>query len=289
VPTEKRQRQKEGRRVRLEAKRKQERRRQLVKRATIIVVVAGAIIASVIYFFPHSTPKPLTPQQKVDQVAGAQGCPTTPASASTKPVNTLTWKAQPAMVLNKSMDYYAKIDTTQGPIEVKLNVKGAPVNVNSFDFLAQQGFYTCNPIWRVSPGFVAQTGDPSGTGQGGPGYKVNTNEFPPKGTVYKKGTVAMANSCPQSDTPAQCPLTNGSQFFFVTGPQGATLGAKYTIIGQVIGGYPALNMIDAQGDPNVATDQLGNHPAVVNTMLSVNISSFTPGKGGLPTGTGGVS
>jgi len=282
VPTEKRQRQKEGRRIRLEAKRKHERRRQLLKRGAIVVVVAGVIIASVIYFFPHSTPKPLTPQQKVDKIAAAQGCPSTPASASTKPVNTLKWKSQPPLVVNKSMNYYAKIDTTQGTIEVQLNVKGAPVNVNSFDFLAGKAFYTCNPIWRVAPNFVLQTGDPTGTGGGTPGYTVSPNEFPPTGTLYRKGTVAMANSCPQTDTPAKCPTTNGSQFFIVTGSQGAHLPPRYTIIGHVIGGYQTIDKINAQGDPNAGTsaDQLGNHPAVVNTMLSVTITSFTPGKGG---------
>lgn len=281
MPTDKRQRQKEGRRVRLEAQRKQDRRRQLLRRAAIVIVVAGVIIGSVILFTQHS-PKPLTATQKAQQSANeaahSVGCPPQPATP-TKPANTLKWKKQPPMRLDKSALYYAQMSTTQGGIVVKLNVKGAPVNVNNFVFLADHGFYVCNPIWRVIPGFMNQTGDPTGGGSGGPGYSVNKNEFPPavkSGVQYPKGAVAMANSCSTAITdPAKCPTTNASQFFIVAKPlTAAELPPKYTIIGQVVGSYTALEKINAQGDPNVATETggiNGNHPAVLNQLLSVKI------------------
>lgn len=267
MPTDKRARQKEGRRARLEAERKVQKRRQLLRRSVIIAVVAGVIFATVYAFIPHgSSPPPpkKTPQDKVNAVAVRAGCAEKPATP-TNPANTLHFPSPPRMTLNPALRYYATIQTTQGPIKVVLNTKRAPVNVNNFIFLANQGFYHCNTFWRVIPGFMNQGGDPTSSGRGGPGYQVPQDEYPHKVPAgrhqYPDGTVAMANGGPG---------TNGSQFFIMAG-QSVQLPPSYTIIGRVIAGQGAVQRINKQGNPSPQAN--GSPPAVINRILAVTISS----------------
>ena len=288
MPTEKRQRQKEGRRARLEAERKAAKQRQLMRRVIIVVIVAVLIVGSV-YLLTRSsgnstttttttsstttTTIPSNAQKQANAVAVAAGCPAEPAT-SAKPANTLHWAKQPAMTINTSLPYYATVATTAGSFKIKLNTATTPVNTNNFIFLAQHGFYNCNPFHRVIPGFMDQTGDPTGSGSGGPGYAVSPNEFPaPKSPIqYPAGAVAMANSCPQGDTPAQCPTTNGSQFFIVAKNLSNTyLAPQYTYIGQVIAGLSVVEKINSQGNPSQAAN--GVPPLVINRILSIKITN----------------
>lgn len=125
----------------------------------------------------------------------------------------------------------AVITTAKGVIEVELWADKAPLSVSNFVYLAQKGFYNGLTFHRVEPGFVVQGGDPSGNGTGGPGY-----QFPdePVQGEYKEGTVAMANSGPN---------TNGSQFFIdlVDNSQGLT--KSYNLFGQVIKGMDIVKQI----------------------------------------------
>ena len=126
---------------------------------------------------------------------------------------------------------------------IELAAKYAPRTVNSFVFLARQGFYDNVTFHRVIPGFVAQTGDPTGTGAGGPGYEF-PNEYDPasKFDYERAGVVGMANAGPG---------TNGSQFFISYGAIGLD-PAAYTVFGQVTEGQDVLEQITPR-DPGAAT------------------------------------
>src|SRR5713226_8100467 len=115
-----------------------------------------------------------------------------------------TYKQPPALTINTSKLYCAGINTNRGLIVLQLDPTLAPNTVNNFVFLAQHHFYDGLVFHRVVPGFVIQTGDPQGTGRGGPGYKFNDELV--KGT-YNLGCVSMANAGAN---------TNGSQFFICT-------------------------------------------------------------------------
>jgi len=131
----------------------------------------------------------------------------------------------PTMEIDPLKQYIATIQTEKGDIVVELFPDVAPLTVNSFVFLAENGWFDGVTFHRVIPGFVAQSGDPTGTGIGGPGYAFK-NETTPELVFDRKGLLAMANSGPD---------TNGSQFFITYGPA-ENLNGSYTIFGEVIEG-----------------------------------------------------
>jgi cyclophilin family peptidyl-prolyl cis-trans isomerase len=143
----------------------------------------------------------------------------------------MQWSSSPPMTINKNKQYIATIKTNFGDIEVELLPKDAPLAVNNFVFLANQGFYDGVKFHRVVKGFVIQGGDPTGTGAGGPGYKF-ADEKVTRG--YVPGTLAMANSGPN---------TNGSQFFICLSDLSSRLPKNYTIFGQVTGGFDVVQKI----------------------------------------------
>ncbi len=136
------------------------------------------------------------------------------------------------MQIDANKQYAARIETSLGPLTAQLHAKEAPNTVNNFVFLAREGFYDGVPFHRVIRDFMIQTGDPTGTGMGGPGYRFADELNTP--FTYEKGTLAMANAGPN---------TQGSQFFIVHGRQGATLPKNYTIFGKVTEGIETLDKI----------------------------------------------
>lgn len=136
----------------------------------------------------------------------------------------------PPMTINRNSTYTADIRTNKGPMTIELFASEAPVTVNNFVFLAQEGFYDGVVFHRVIKDFMVQTGDPTGTGAGGPGYLFDDE---PVTRGYSRGIVAMANSGPN---------TNGSQFFIV---HGANVGLRpdYTIFGRVVQGIDTLDAL----------------------------------------------
>ena len=126
----------------------------------------------------------------------------------------------------------ATIETTMGTIVIELYPDEAPKTVENFAKLAKQGFYNGIIFHRVIPNFMVQTGDPTGTGTGGPGYKF-ADEFSPKLKHDKPGRVSMANAGPN---------TNGSQFFITVIPT-PWLDGKHSIFGQVVSGQDVVNAI----------------------------------------------
>lgn len=160
------------------------------------------------------------------------------------------WKTPPDMQIDPAGSYQATLDTTHGPITIDLLADRSPNTVNNFVFLAREGFYDGVVFHRVIPGFVIQGGDPTGTGQGGPGYRF-ADELEGAGN-YTRGTVAMANAGPN---------TNGSQFFVCLGDVG--LPHKYTIFGRVTDGMEAVDAIAAL--PTDAQDR-PQEEAVIRTV-----------------------
>ena len=139
------------------------------------------------------------------------------------------FSAPPPMSIDPARHYTATIDTSMGSMKADLFSSDAPTTVNNFVFLARQGFYDGVTFHRVINNFMVQTGDPTGTGTGGPGYKFNDE---PVKRQYLRGTLAMANAGPN---------TNGSQFFIVH--KDYQLPPNYTIFGQLTDGLDVLDKI----------------------------------------------
>lgn len=163
------------------------------------------------------------------------------------------------MTIDENATYTATLKTSEGTITIKLDPKQAPKTVNNFVFLSRQGFYNGGTFHRVIPGFVIQGGDPEGTGAGGPGYQF-ADELPQAGQ-YKIGSVAMANSGPN---------TNGSQFFIVTGANGAALPPLYSLFGQVTEGQSVADAIS--NVPRDASDK-PNTPVTINSVTIAESSA----------------
>ena len=159
-----------------------------------------------------------------------------------------TYKVAPTNVIDTSKYYCAGINTNRGLIVLELDPQYAPNTVNNFVYLADAQFYDGMIFHRVVPGFIIQTGDPTGTGTGGPGYKFN--DEPVKGN-YTQGCVAMANSGPN---------TNGSQFFICTANDTAKLQKSYNLFGRVVVGMDVAQKIQGPGDDaaskNIKPDQI---------------------------------
>lgn len=143
----------------------------------------------------------------------------------------------PEMTIDPAKRYFATLKTEKGEVVLRLYADKAPVAVNNFIFLARNGWYEGITFHRVIPGFVAQTGDPSGTGSGNPGYFLS-NEIAPGLGFDRAGLVGMANSGPD---------TNGSQFFITLGPA-PHLDGNYTLFGEVIAGLEVLAQL-TERDP----------------------------------------
>lgn len=140
-----------------------------------------------------------------------------------------TYTSAPAMQIDVNKNYTAIMKTSKGNMEFKLFPSETPVTVNNFVFLAKADFYNETKFHRIMKNFMIQGGDPKGTGTGGPGYKFADESIT---RDYKKGTLAMANSGPD---------TNGSQFFIMTVDY--PLSKDYVIFGELITGEYVLDMI----------------------------------------------
>jgi peptidyl-prolyl cis-trans isomerase B (cyclophilin B) len=146
------------------------------------------------------------------------------------------WAAPPAMQIDVAKNYSVSIETNRGTIELELYPEHAPQTVNNFVFLAGQGFYDGVKFHRVIEDFMIQTGDPTGTGRGGPGYRF-ADEFAGNPLRHEAGVISMANAGPD---------TNGSQFFITHSPQ-PHLDGRHTVFGRVVKGQDVVNAV-AQGD-----------------------------------------
>ena len=205
-----------------------------------VVLVIVALFVGLYYFTVRR------PSQKAQEV-------TEVAATNTPERIEMSWSEPPTMTIDTNKDYEAVISTEKGDIRIELFDDKAPLTVNNFVFLARQGFYDGVSFHRVIPGFMAQAGDPTGTGGGGPGYTFG-DEFDPSLRHDGPGTVSMAN---------RGPATNGSQFFVTYAPQ-PHLDDLHTVFGRVTEGLAVVESL-APRDPSTA----GSTPG--DLMLSVQI------------------
>lgn len=168
------------------------------------------------------------------------------------------------MTINVNGHYTATVKTNLGTFVIDLFAKRDPVAVNNFVFLAQHQFYNGDKIFRILKPFVFQTGDPTNTGTGGPGYQFH-GELPPP-VPYAPGVVAYAN--------ANNPNTNGSQFFVCTGAESKQLNQSptYTEIGQVTPNTMAvvkrIAAVPVANNPKTGEDSLPKTPVIVQSITT---------------------
>ncbi len=146
------------------------------------------------------------------------------------------YSAPPPMTIDPNKQYSATLHTNKGDIVVDLFANDAPKTVNNFVFLAREGFYNGVTFHRVIPGFMAQGGDPTGSGSGGPGYRFEDER---NNRQHLEGTLSMANAGPN---------TNGSQFFICYAPQ-PHLNGRHTVFGQVTQGMDVVRQL-RERDPS---------------------------------------
>ena len=179
---------------------------------------------------PTATPAP-TPTPTPEPTVTPTPEPTvTPIPTPTPVSRPRQYSAPPAMTIETDKTYTARIVTNRGELTAELFPADAPNTVDNFVFLAREGFYDGVIFHRIIKDFMVQTGDPTGTGTGGPGYRFADETV---SRPYTKGILAMANAGPD---------TNGSQFFIVHSAD-AGLPPNYTIFGQVTDGLPVLDTI----------------------------------------------
>lgn len=193
--------------------------------------------------FATNTPGATIPQATAEPTADTSDCPA-PSGDAPEPDLTKTYSSAPEMTIDTAKTYTATIKTVRGDITVKLRPDLAPQHVNSFVFLAREGFYDGVTFHRVLPGFVAQAGDPTGTGSGGPGYNIPAEFSDPSVAKFERGTLGMARS--------QAPDSAGSQWF-INYAATPSLDGAYTIFGEVTDGMDVVDCItprDPSQNPN---------------------------------------
>lgn len=248
---DKRARQHENRRKRLEAeaaaKRKEARRKQIRSAAIAAVFVVVAGIAFVLLTdSPDDTPTvtttladattTTTSEVSLDdgQVAtrdylAFREQPVACGGTQPPPAQEMTFTEPEDLGIDPTSTPTAVLSTSCGDVTIELDPSVAPETVNSFVFLAEQGYFDGTVSHRIMPGFMVQMGDPTAAGAGNPGYIV-PDEFPEEGFAYDRGVVAMANAGAG---------TTGSQFFMMLGSSG--LGPNFSVFGTVVDGFDALD------------------------------------------------
>jgi peptidylprolyl isomerase len=177
-----------------------------------------------------------------------------PADSPSDRASPMTFSERPPLTISADDTLFAVIKMEQGEIRIKLRPDLALETVNSFVFLAREGYYDGVTFHRVLPGFVAQAGDPTGTGSGGPGYNL-PDEF--SDTPFVRGVVAMAST--------GAPNSAGSQFFIVY-DDAPHLTSAYTAFGEVVEGMEVADAITPRNPDNVATPQ---PPGDVITTIAI--------------------
>jgi peptidyl-prolyl cis-trans isomerase B (cyclophilin B) len=182
--------------------------------------------------------------------AGAGGCRQVEAPESKQ-----VQLEAPQQAVERGERLTAVVETSCGSFEIDLDTERAPKTVNSFVYLARQGFYDGLGFHRIAPGFVIQGGDPVGDGTGGPGYSVD--EPPPPNLAYLKGVVAMAKSA------AEPPGRSGSQFFVVTGVD-LGLPPQYALLGEVPEGA-GLDVVERIGRLGTQSER-PKQPVIIDSV-----------------------
>lgn len=268
--TEKRERQKANRAARIEAERKADQKSEMGRKIASFAVIGILLFAAL---FLYSVVSSSDDDEEIETVAPPTTVvATTTAPPSTDPPATVDDSSCPAedgsserttsfaatmpICIDVNATYIADVVTDKGSVTIELDATIAPNTVNNFVTLARFHFYDGVAFHRIIPGFMIQGGDAVGqpAGTGGPGYQFD-DELPEQGD-YQVGSVAMANSGPD---------TQGSQFFIVTGDAGVNLPPAYSLFGQVTSGMEVVTDIEATGSANGA-------PSEPNIIQSITIT-----------------
>ena len=220
------------------AERRRRRRQRLIAGGLGLFLVLALVGGLSIVFLgdeeptrARSTPPPADPPSPTEGKGPGSNCGYKTETGRVGPTGPIPL---PEFLIDVQKDIRANVETSMGAFTIELLPKDAPCAVNSFVYLAGRKFFDGLTFHRIVKDFVIQGGDPAGTGAGGPGYSFNDeldNDL-----KYEVGTVAMANSGPN---------TNGSQFFVIAGQQGTTLPKQYTIFGRVIEGLDVVKRINS--------------------------------------------
>lgn len=285
MPSDKRQRQDEGRLLRLEAQRvatkKDQRKGQL--RSVLLLLGGLVVVAGAVAIFSGDPAEDDVTTDPTDEtsstatdgslpgepgvevvlpgagaaVTGETPCP--PADGSAE--RTTSFEQAPPMCIDPAKSYTASVVTTEGDIVIALDAANAPATVNNFVVLARYHFYDNVPFHRIVPGFVNQAGDPVGPepGTGGPGYTIADEPPADPATAYAPGAVAMAKS--------SAPDSGGSQFFFVIGDANGALAGTGT--------YSVFGMITEGADVSEAINALGNAEEMPTKLVAITSVTIT--------------
>jgi len=271
VGTAKRERKKQNREMGRQMQAQAERRRRSKRRSLKIAAVVVGILALVFLIASltggdddtATTPSPLDTipsdlfppadsSAPVDSAApGDSGAPDTTAAPAGfafgtgecaptdgSATQTRSFDDAPQLCIDATKTYTATVVTNKGEFTITLDPAKAPGTVNNFVNLARFRYFDGTECHRAIPNFVVQCGDPTASGTGGPGYQF-ADELPDDGE-YEIGSIAMANSGAN---------TNGSQFFVITGSDGAALPPNYTLFGKVTEGLDVVAVLDSLGNP----------------------------------------
>jgi len=250
---------KKERQKRLERERYQRRldkraqRDQTVRRWTVsglAAIIVLAVAVGVFFLVRPSGGQAAASSKSPSATPSATASAAAPAAAPVaEPASHCSYPSSPPAAKNvgtppakpdSTATYQATIHTNRGDIVINLLNSKATCTVNSFVYLASKNYFSSTPCHRLTTAgiFVLQCGDPTGTGSGGPGYKFNDENL--TGAKYSAGTVAMANSGPD---------TNGSQFFLVY-QNSLSLPASYTPFGTIVSGLNIIQNVAKAGSDN---------------------------------------
>ncbi len=283
MPSDKRQRQDEGRLQRLEAQRADARKGQRKRQVRNLGILLGGLllVAGAISLFSGddeedtSTTGSTTTSAPDDgtsttaaestvvlpgagaSVTGETPCPRADGSAA----RTTGFEQAPPICIDPAKTYTATVATTEGDIVIELDAGAAPIAVNNFVVLSRYRYYDGVPFHRIVSGFVNQAGDPIGPepGTGGPGYTIEDEPPADPATAYAPGAVAMAKT-PEPDS-------GGSQFFLVIGDANGSLSGDgtYTVFGKIVEGQDVSEAINALGGP----EDKPTKPVVIESITIV--------------------
>ncbi len=245
------------------------RTRQITMISVVCLVVVGLGVGGFFLFSQPGTTSNAAASATASASASATPTPSATPALAAEPAKTCSYPTSGTAARNVGKpptkpdwraSYQATIHTNRGNVVIDLLNSKATCTVNSFVYLASKKYFNnthCHRLTTVSPLYVLQCGDPTGTGSGGPGYKFNDENL--AGAKYTQGTVAMANSGPD---------TNGSQFFLVY--KNSTLAANYTPFGKVVKGLGIIQNVAKAGSDN-ANGQGDGHPKEKVVIESVTI------------------
>lgn len=223
----------------------------ILSAAAVVVLLGGLVLMLLTNSGGGPTAAAPTPAPfAAEPTAAAPAVPTVDPAVVAARNDKYASQGAPPMTIDPQKSYTATITTPRGDIVIKLRPDLAPQTVNSFVFLARDGFYNGITWHRVLNNFMAQGGDPTGTGGGGPGYTI-PGEFTDKVLFDHPGVVAMAR--PGNDVNG-----NGSQFFITTAPY-ASLNQQYTVFGEVTQGQEFVTSIplrDPDQNPTTPGEQI---------------------------------